>query len=317
MVTIAVQEKDSPKPRKQFFWTSLGLVPIAVIMLTIGIIWRILDQFVFGLGDTWMNILPSKLFPFLIIISFFWIFRRSEIESVLGLSLKNLKLQLTIGVVMGIMISGLIDIGSTVLYAVFLDPTYPLELHIVNPELLGYMLFFFIVNALLEETLFRGLLQNSLKTKVSVNRAIILSAVTFGIWHAGWPLLNAEPGQSVVMEVAVMILSTSLLGILFGVYYEKFSSGNSLIGLIVAHTIFNYVSECFKIGPELSVQGPDLVFASLEIMVISLIMFFLVFSILFTIFWKYKIEQVSTMWSRMKARGLSMRETTQNDINED
>ena len=134
MVTIAVQEKDSPKPRKQSFWTSLGLLPIAAIMLTIGVTWRILDQFVFGLGDTWMNILPSKLFPFLIIISFFWVFRRSEIESVLGLSLKNLKIQLAIGVVMGIMISGLIDIGGTVLYAIFLDPTYPLELHIINPE---------------------------------------------------------------------------------------------------------------------------------------------------------------------------------------
>ncbi len=317
MVTIAVEEKESQHNKKQSFWASQDLFSIALIMLTIGVIWRILDQFVFGLGDTWMNILPSKLFPFLIIISFFWVFRRSEIESVLGLSLRNWKIQLAFGVFMGVLIAGLIDIGGTVFYAIFFDPTYPLELRIIDPELLGYMLFFFVTNAFLEETLFRGLLQNSLKTKLTINRAILLSALSFGVWHAGWPLLNAEPGQSVVMEVTMMIFTTTLLGILFGVYYEKFSSGKSLMGLVVAHTIFNWVSECFKVGPQPSVQGPDLVFATSGIMMISLAMFFFVFSILFFTFWKYKIEQLPALWNRIKVRGLLRKETTVNEINED
>jgi membrane protease YdiL (CAAX protease family) len=271
-------------------------------MLIIGIAWRVVDQFVLGLGDTWLNIMPSKLFPFVIIIGFFWKYRRPEIDSVLGMSRNQMRVQLAVGLVMGLMISGLIDIGGTVVYGLFLDPSYPLELHILNVELLGYMFLFFLTNAFLEETLFRGLLQNGLKTRVSANSAIVLSAIAFGFWHAGWPLLNGGPLDDVIMEVSMMVFFTTILGLLFGIYYERFSSGQSLTGVIVAHTIFNFVNENFKLGPEPSIQGPDVVFGSPGLLGVTLVMFFFVFSLFFFVFSKYKIEQVSTFWKRITER---------------
>jgi membrane protease YdiL (CAAX protease family) len=280
-------------------WASMSILTLSGIMLAIGVVWRIVDQFVLGLGDTWMNILPSKLFPLLIIVGFFWKYRRDEIASVLGLSKDQLKAQLAVGLVIGFMISALIDFGGTIFYGLFVDSTYPLELHIVNQELLGYMLFFFLTNAFLEEVLFRGLIQNSLKTRYSAKVAILISAILFGVWHAGWPLLNMTPGESVVTTVSMMVFFTTILGLLFGIYYERFSSGKSLMGLIVAHTIFNFVNECFKIGPEPTMQGPDLGFANSGVMAVSMFFFLIVFSILFVAFWRFKIEQIAESWNRI------------------
>ncbi|MHA1863829.1 MAG: lysostaphin resistance A-like protein [Candidatus Thorarchaeota archaeon] len=301
------QESISPDQEKPSIWSTMNILAISGIMLTIGIVWRIVDQFVLGLGDTWMNILPSKLFPLLIIMGFFWFYRRQEINSVLGLSLKNLRAQLAVGLVMGILVSVLIDTGGTVVYTLLLDPSYPLDLHIINGELLGYLFIFFLINAFLEEALFRGLIQNSLKTKFTPGIAITLSAVMFGLWHAGWPIVNAATGESALVEVFMIVFFTTVLGLLFGIYYEKFSSGQSLMGLVVAHTIFNFVNECFKIGPEPIMQGPDMGFATPGLMVVTLIMFFLTFSILFVVFWRYRIEQVSALWDRFNVR---MRKST-------
>ncbi len=298
MVTTMTQETTVPVQENASKWSRMNILVISGIMLTIGIIWRIVDQFVLGLGDTWMNIMPSKLFPLLIILGFFWFYRRQEIDSVLGLSMKQLRVQLAVGLVMGILVSVVIDTGGTVLYSLLLDPSYPLELHIINGELLGYLFLFFMINAFLEETLFRGLLQNSLKTKFTPNKSIAISAIIFGLWHAGWPIVNATPEQSVIVEVSMIVFFTTILGLLFGIYYERFSSGKSLMGPIVAHTIFNFANECFKIGPEPIMQGPDLGFATPGLMIVSLSMFFITFSTLFVVFWRYKIEQVSALWGR-------------------
>ena len=304
MVQTTVQERSQSVNEEHYFWSSLSLLTVSGIMLIIGIVWRVVDQFVLGLGDTWINIMPSKLFPFLIIVGFFWRYRRPEIETALGLSRNQMRVQLAVGLSMGLLISGLIDIGSTVVYGLFLDPSYPLELHILNPQLLGYTILFFLTNAFLEETLFRGLLQNGLKTRFSANMAIVLSAIAFGFWHAGWPLLNGGP--NVAREVSMMVFFTTILGLLFGVYYERFSSGQSLTGVIIAHTIFNFVNENFKIGPEPSMQGPDMAFLTPGLLGMTLVMFLIVFSTLFFVFTRYKIEQVSSFWKRATEKTQNM-----------
>ena len=297
MATTQVQTTIKSEQAKTSAWSSVGLLKIAGIMLTIAAVWRLVDQFVLNLGGTWMNILPSKLFPFLIILGFFWKYRPREIDSVLGLSRENFQVQLAVGLLIGIAISFGIDFGGTIVYGLFIDPTYPLQLHILNPELLGYMLFFFLTNAFLEETLFRGLLINAFKTRQSSNRAIMLSAILFGIWHAGWPLVNGA--ADALNQVASMVFFTTILGIFLGIYYERFNSSRSLVGPIVIHTMFNYVSECFKIGPEPVIQGPDLIFSNPGLMATTLLMFFLIFIPLGLFLWKFKIEQVSVMWYRL------------------
>ncbi|MGY5856157.1 MAG: type II CAAX endopeptidase family protein [Candidatus Thorarchaeota archaeon] len=297
MATTQVQETIESEQVEPSAWSSISLLKIGGIMLAIAAAWRVIDQFVLGLGDTWLNIMPSKLFPFLIIFGFFWRYRPKEINSVLGLTRDNLQAQLAVGLFIGIAISFGIDFGGTIVYGLFVDPTYPLQLHILHPDLLGYMLIFFLTNAFLEETLFRGLLINAFKTRQNSNRAIMLSAIIFGVWHAGWPLVNG--GADVANQVVSMVFFTTILGIFLGIYYERFNSSRSLAGPILIHTMFNYVSECFKIGPEPVIQGPDLIFSNPGLMATTLLMFFLIFIPLGIFLWKFKIEQVSVMWHRL------------------
>ena len=299
MVQTQIQETPDIEDKDTPLWTTTGLIKIAGIMLTISAIWRIVDQFVLGLGSTWMNIFPSKLFPFLILLGFFWKYRPQEIGSVLGLSRDKIKSRLIIGILIGIVFAIGIDIGGTILYGTFIDPTYPLQLHIVNEELLGYMFIFFLTNAFMEETLFRGILLNAAKTRFSPNVSILLSAIIFGLWHAGWPLVDGAMGGEALGGVAAIVFFTIILGIFFGIYYERFSSSRSLLGPIAAHTIINFVRECFKVGSEPVSLGPDMVFSNSGIMTATLLTFLLTFIPLFIILWKYRIEQVTDFWWRL------------------
>ena len=128
----------------------------------------------------------------------------------------------------------------------------------------------------------------------------MLSAVIFGFWHAGWPLLNG--GVDIVNQVASMVFFTTILGLFLGIYYERFNSSRSLVGPIFIHTMFNYVSECFKIGPEPVIQGPDLIFSNPGLMATTLLMFFLIFIPLGVFLWNFRIEQVSAIWSRLTGK---------------
>lgn len=298
MVTTQILEPVEEHQDIPSRWTSMGLLKLAVIMLTIAVIWRIIDQFILGLGSTWMNIFPSKLFPFLILLGVFLKYRPNEVSSVLGLSKEKIRLQLAVGVLIGIILSIGIDLGGTLIYGLFLDPTYPLQLHILNEGLLGYLFIFFLTNAFLEETLFRGLLINTIRTRQSVNVSIILSAIIFGVWHAGWPLVNGAIGREALIQVSSMVFFTTILGLFFGIYYQRFNSSKSLIGPIVVHTIINFVGECFKIGPEPVIQGPDLVFSNSGLMATTFLMFFLTFIPLGIFLWKFKIEQVNRLLRR-------------------
>lgn len=293
-------------------WSSIGLLEVGGVMLSIAVVWRIVDQFVLNLGSTWMNILPSKLFPFLIILGFFWKYRPRELESVLGLSRDKVRVQLTLGLLIGAMFAIGIDFGGTIVYALVFDSAYPLELHILNQGLLGYTLFFFLTNAFLEETLFRGLLLNSFKTYVTPKLSILFSAIIFGIWHAGWPIING--GEDVLGQVASMVFFTMILGILFGIYYEKFSSARSLVGPITIHTLINFISESFKIGPEPVIQGPDLAFSNIELMATTFLMFLVVFIPLSLFLLKFKIEQIADMWRRVVSRHDRLQTGYENDI---
>ena len=298
MVQAAIQECAQSTKEIQSFWSSLNLLTISSIMLIISVAWRVIDQFVLGLGDTWMNIMPSKLFPFLIILGFFLKYRRNEIDSVLGLSQNQLRVQLAVGLVIGLMMSLMIYVGGDLIYGLFIDPTYPLNLYVINTELLGYMFLFFLTNAFLEETLFRGLLQNAFKTRVTPNRAILFSAIVFGLWHAGWPFLNGGPVREVATNVFAIVFFSTILGFLFGVYYERFSSGQSLVGLIVIHTLLNFIGECFKIGPDPIMQGPDIMLSNQGLAIVSFVLFFMTFLSLFMIYSRFKIEQAAALWKR-------------------
>jgi len=273
--------------------TRASILALTAVLLTIATVLRMTDILVLGLGDTWINILPSKIIPALLLLGIFWRYRRDEIPSMLGLTTKDHRVHIVMGLVMFAGLYFVVDVGATLIYALF-DPSYPIALTIVDPMLFPYMIFFFFVNAVMEETYFRGILQNGLKTKYSANISILISATIFGVWHAVWSLVTGH-----LMEGMVLVIFSGILGGFFGVYYEYFSEGKSLMGPIVGHWLFNLFNENVKFGPGEAIQGPDLVFGSPWIMPIAIGLFFIIFGFLFYVAYKYRVDDVRNLFHRL------------------
>jgi membrane protease YdiL (CAAX protease family) len=302
MTVLDISETKEPQEKPVPRLARMKILHLAVVLTVIAVVWRQVDIFVLGLGDTWMNILPNKLFTLLIMIGVFWYFRRSEIGPVLGITRENIRAQVGIGIIVGLSMYLIMDALPVVIYGMFLDTSYPLELHIIAVNMLWYQLLFFLCNGFVEEGLFRGLLQNGLREYVTPNRAILVSAVIFGIYHVCWPLLKLMTGGFSIGETAGMLIFSGVAGGIFGVYYEKFSSRRSLMGPIAAHTLINFFNENFKIGPEAVTQGPDFTFGSPVLLGTMAAMFLLFASFLIVVFWKTRIEQAQRSFSRLLHR---------------
>ncbi len=275
------------------------LLQVAMVMLAIGVVWRIVDVMVLDLGSTWLNIMPSKIGPLLVMLFVLAkLYGNQEARGVLGLRSDNFRTQLLIGILLGLSFYFFVDVAGSVIYHFMINASYSLALSIMNPGLLWYAFIFFFVNAVYEETLFRGLLQNSFKVKVGVKRAILFSAIIFGVWHAVWPVINGA-GPS---EFISMVLLSGMLGAFFGIYYEKFSSGKTLYGTITCHTLINFLNENFKIGAAVSTQGPDFTFNDPLFMLISVLIFFGMMFFYYRFSWNQRVEQVEGFGLRMKSR---------------
>ena len=145
---------------------------------------------------------------------------------------------------------------------------------------------------------------NGFRTRFTDNQAILVSAILFAVWHIVWPLVNGSP----VNEAIAMMVFSLIFGAFLGLYYIKFSGGRSLTGIIAAHTLVNFFNETFRIGPEISVQGPDLAFASPALLGLNVLMFMVTMMILFWFVTRYKIEQVGELVKRFKDRVVSFRD---------
>ncbi len=269
-----------------------SLFSLSLVMLSIGVAWRIVDIFVLGLGGTSLNILPSKIFPLSILLLVFWVYRRSEISSILGLSRERIRAHITIGLILGISFFVVGVVIPSLIGAALNDPPSTLTVHMPYADILWYEFLFLFVNAIMEETLFRGILYHGFLTRTTINRSMVLSAIVFGFWHICWPFANGKTGLSLLSDIFVSVVFSGILGLFFSIYYVKFTSASSLAGPIVAHTLVNFLNESFKIGSTSSIQGPDTPLSNPLQIALTGVFFLLTVLALSTLLYKYKIEQI-------------------------
>jgi membrane protease YdiL (CAAX protease family) len=84
-----------------------------------------------------------------------------------------------------------------------------------------------------EEGFFRGYVQTHLEKFYGANKAILIQAGLFGIWHFVWDLNPFNP-WGMVQYVAI----TFFMGLLFGYFYSK---GRNLASVAIAHGLWNSV----------------------------------------------------------------------------
>ena len=96
---------------------------------------------------------------------------------------------------------------------------------------------FFIINMIfvgfLEEIIFRGFLFKMME-KENINKALIISSLTFGIGH----ILNLLNGAHLIPTLIQICYSTSI-GYLFAIIFQK---GKSLLPCIITHSLVNALS---------------------------------------------------------------------------
>ncbi len=63
-----------------------------------------------------------------------------------------------------------------------------------------------IINSLMEEGLFRGLLMFGLREKLNLKTTILLQGILFGLWHIFWPLRDYFYSQTTLTECFVTCL---------------------------------------------------------------------------------------------------------------
>jgi membrane protease YdiL (CAAX protease family) len=120
-----------------------------------------------------------------------------------------------------------------------LDPL--LQLAFYPTSYIIYFIVFYIINSVMEEGVFRGLMMRCFMTKYNVNIANIIQAIFFGFWQIVWPInyfINGWIDPITAGWFAVYYVVSSFgFGIVTGYMFQKTSS---LTGPIVLHTLWNF-----------------------------------------------------------------------------
>ena len=98
-------------------------------------------------------------------------------------------------------------------------------------QAIGFAVLLVAAVGFIEELLFRGFLLRALRTRGSLNRAIVISGVTFGIGH----IVNLLRGYSIA-DQALQLVAAVLIGIALA--YCTVLTGSILPG-VVFHALFN------------------------------------------------------------------------------
>jgi len=248
-------------------------------LLLLALVLRFLDVFVLRLDERWGEILLSKALAFLLILAYLHALHRRAAD--IGFHTHHLASSAVIAVTVT-MLALAVGYGAEWIYVtlgtwqpgVVLGPPRP---HPASPfASLGavwfgaWLVFGNVVNSLMEEGLFRGVMLTHFRTRLTPWKANFLQALLFGLWHLVWPLkmfLTGQATASLALGVCVSyLIASGIVGLLYG--YMFLRTGNlwaSWIGHTLHNSTFNLVHTATPGGldPGIMVRGLVMSFAFL------------------------------------------------------
>jgi membrane protease YdiL (CAAX protease family) len=130
-----------------------------------------------------------------------------------------------------------------------------------------------LLNALMEEGVFRGLLLTHLANRMSLHRANVTQAIAFGLWHIVWPLrdwLDGNAGFVPAMSFGLgYVLVAAIVGWVWG--YLFIWSRSLWIG-IVAHAFHNWTLNVLRVTSSDGSVAPVAVLSTVVAMVFVVIL---------------------------------------------
>ncbi len=226
----------------------------AFLILLIAFILRLNDLFILKIDELLGEIIVSKTLGFLLVILF--VTQIKEPFSSIGLHKKNLWFCIFLGLLMNL---GIYLLAYGIEYSVLLFSKQGPNLMFtaIDPKqgvnggaLFGiWLIAGNIINALMEEGLFRGVFLPTFKTRYSFWKANLFQALLFGLWHWVWPLKSFLTGEQsmlgALMNALILMLGTATFGFVWGYMFQK---TNSLWTSIAAHFAANTIQNILHIN---------------------------------------------------------------------
>jgi len=248
------------------------VVSLAFFLVVVAL--RSIEVFVLKLDALPDKTIVSRVLGFLLVLGYLWVLRK-PLGSI-GLHARNFDKAFLIGglslVILFVALYGvqfylLSTAGETprLAFAAFDEKTGAMG----GLFFTWFYLFGQIVNALMEESIFRGVMLPHFMRRFSFWQANALQAFLFGVAHLVWPLSSWVSGQATsgetVAEAAFLLVATTGGGLVFGYLYYR---TGSLWTAVFAHLIDSITFLFFHIQ---TVSSPN---AETEIIMLSRIGFF-------------------------------------------
>jgi uncharacterized protein len=231
-------------------WPARWPVMAPLALLGLAMILRIFDIFVLRLDERLGEIILSKSLGFALVVGYtWWVGQRL---SAIGLHSRRLGSALGIGA--GLTVAAFLI--ATLVQILTLAQGESLTLRAVDPKtgMTGgasfgtFLIVGNLINSLMEEGLFRGLMLTHFLQSMRFRNADLLQASLFAAWHLVWPIkayLTGDVSATGALAQAGLLLSgTFVAGLVYGYLFWR---TGSLWAPLIAHFLNNTVLNLVQI----------------------------------------------------------------------
>jgi membrane protease YdiL (CAAX protease family) len=253
-----------------------------IVLMLITQVFRLIDIFVLRLDERLGEIILSKAVGFGLVLLFVWVIRRKP--GSIGFHGRRLVESLLIGVVITILP---FIIAYTVEWIVLgqMGQEPNLLFSAIDPKagVTGGLLFGLwlvignFINSFMEEGLFRGVMLNLNRMRLSLVKSTWLQAVLFGVWHLVWVVKWYQTGSvstpgEIGMGIVANFLPQICLGLVWGYAYLK---TDNLWTAWIAHTLTNTTLNLLHIAT-VDAMDPGMSIRMTTFSMVSLLMIFVI-----------------------------------------
>jgi membrane protease YdiL (CAAX protease family) len=253
-----------------------------ILLMGVALIFRLLDIFVLQLDERLGEIILSKALGFCLVLLFVWAIGKKP--GSIGFHGRRLGESLLIGVTITVLpFIAAYTVEWVLLQQMGQEPR--LLFSAIDPKagVTGGLLFALwlvvgnFVNSFMEEGLFRGLMLNLNRIRLSFSRSIWLQALLFGAWHLVWVVKWVQTGVvSTPAEISLGIVANFLpqicLGLVWGYAYLK---TDNLWTAWIAHTLTNTTLNLLHVAT-VDAMNPGMSIRMTTFSIVSLFMMFLI-----------------------------------------
>jgi membrane protease YdiL (CAAX protease family) len=262
--------------------TFQGPILTGIILMLIALGFRLIDIFVLRLDERLGEIILSKTLGFFLVLLFVWAIGR-KLASI-GFHGTRLGESLLIGMSITVL-PFLIAYSVEWIVMQELGQEPRLLFSAIDPKagVTGGLLFALwlvagnFINSFMEEGLFRGVMLNLNRIRLSFAKSNWLQALLFGTWHLVWVVkwyqtgVVSTPGE-IGMGIVANFLPQICLGLVWGYAYMK---TDNLWTVWMAHTLTNTILNFLHIAT-VDAMDPGMSIRMTTFSVVSLLMMFLI-----------------------------------------